>query len=623
MEAGRSVLLTTMSLVMLGILTPTEADARVLSQAWSYGTSAAAYPVAGAGDVNGDGYDDVLVVFPKGDLVRLYLGSSSGLQDSASWTTTLAASRYVESVASAGDVNGDGYDDVVIGETVPSQSEFTNAHDGKARLYFGSATGLSNSPSWSVSRTVSRFGNSVAGAGDLNGDGYDDLVVGDPFGGRCPGVANIGEDDLPGSEVYVFYGSTTGISSQADWTYVDENDDGFVSCMGAAVAGAGDVDGDGYDDLLVGAPGYVESGNGNGRSYVFEGGSSGLPSSPDWAVQHPDANQNEYRSRYGSELTGVGDLNGDGYDDVAVTGRATYGGGDAEASSRGFVFFGSSMGLETSPAWTRDGLISGVPPIASGDIDADGYGDILFPFDTRFEPPVAMYHGSAQGVVETMAWNSDPGDKVPAMAAAGDVNGDGYDDVVVGSIDDGARVLHGGPNPEPGAESNSVEVMAGESVQVELEASDPADDPLTFSIASEPSQGSLSNVDSDNGSVMYAAPAEYEGSDMFSFRVEDPFGGEDTASVDVTVTAPTMDVGVDTGVKPDTGPDIGVEPDTGPDAADTSPPRSDLAWSQEASESGCSCSSANGPPRLPVSLVFFGATLLVSRLASRRRDRSQ
>lgn len=607
---------------MFGVLTPTQADAGVLTQAWSSGTSAAAYPVAGAGDVNGDGYDDVLVVYPEGDLVRLYLGSSSGLQDSASWTTNVAADRHAESIAGAGDINGDGYDDVVIGETVPTQSDVTNAHDGKARLYLGSATGLSNSPSWSVSKTVSRFGDSVAGAGDLNGDGYDDLVVGDPFGGRCPGVANIGEDDLPDSEVYVFYGSSTGLASQADWTYVDGNDDGFVSCMGAAVAGAGDVDGDGYDDLLVGAPGHVESGSANGRSYVFQGGSAGLSSSPDWAIQHPDTDQNEYRSRYGSELAGVGDLDGDGYGDVAVTGRATYGGGDEEASSRAFVFFGSPMGLETSPAWTRDGLISGVPPIASGDVDADGYGDILLPFDTRFEPPVAMYHGSAQGVVETMAWNSDPGDEVPAMAAAGDVNGDGYADVVVGSLDEGARVLHGGPNPEPGAESNSVEVAAGESVQVELEASDPAGDPLTFSIASEPSAGSLSDLDSDNGSVVYAAPSGYEGSDTFSFRVEDPFGGADTASVDVTVTPPTTDVGVDTGVEPDTGPDIGVEPDTGPDAADTSPPRADLGWSQETSETGCSCSSANGPPRLPISLVFFCVTLLVRRLASSRRDRS-
>jgi Na+-transporting NADH:ubiquinone oxidoreductase subunit NqrB len=143
--------------------------------------------VASAGDVNGDGYDDVIVGAhlydapnPNAGKAYLYLGSSFGLETIALWTSSGDAQAYAHfgsSVASAGDVNGDGYDDVVIGSQL---HDTPNANAGKAYLYLGSSLGLQTSPAWTSSgddQEQAYFGVSAAGAGDVNGDGYDDVVI--------------------------------------------------------------------------------------------------------------------------------------------------------------------------------------------------------------------------------------------------------------------------------------------------------------------------------------------------------------------------------------------------------------------------------------------------------------
>jgi len=144
------------------------------------------YSVASAGDVNGDGYDDVIVGAPyytngqtNEGRVYVYYGSAGGLSPTYGWTaeSDRASALFGRSVASAGDVNGDGFDDVIVGAYAYT-NEKTN--EGRAYLYIGSSSGLSNITAWTAEsdQTSALFGNSVASAGDVNGDGFDDIIVG-------------------------------------------------------------------------------------------------------------------------------------------------------------------------------------------------------------------------------------------------------------------------------------------------------------------------------------------------------------------------------------------------------------------------------------------------------------
>lgn len=217
---------------------------------WSaFGGQASAwlgYSVATAGDVNGDGYTDAIVgayLFDGSQVdagrVSVYHGSASGLGATPAWTADgdQAGDGFGFSVATAGDVNGDGYADVIIGACNCDNGRFD---DGRAFVYFGSPSGLGHSPAWTAqsSQTNARFGASVATAGDVNGDGYSDIVVGAHEQGVGPGHA------------YLFLGSPGGPSSAPSWTGSNGQDG---SRYGLVVASAGDVNGDGYADLAVGA----------------------------------------------------------------------------------------------------------------------------------------------------------------------------------------------------------------------------------------------------------------------------------------------------------------------------------------------------------------------------------
>jgi hypothetical protein len=158
------------------------------------------------------------------------------------------SARLGQSVASAGDVNGDGYADLGVG--APS-----NSSTGKVYVYHGSASGLIASANWSaVGEDIGNiFGFSVATAGDVNGDGFSDLAVGGPGYNGDTGKA------------YVYHGSPSGLSLTPDWSAVGEANGNF---FGESVASAGDVNGDGYSDLAVGAP---QHNNATGKAYVYNG----------------------------------------------------------------------------------------------------------------------------------------------------------------------------------------------------------------------------------------------------------------------------------------------------------------------------------------------------------------
>ncbi len=173
------------------------------------------------------------------------------------------------SVSSAGDVNGDGYGDVLVGAPYYDNGQ---ADEGRALLFHGSATGLSTTPAWSGegNQASALFGYSADSAGDVNGDVYGDVVVGAPAYDN--GQTNEGA-------AFVYYGSVSGLSATPDWT--GESNQATAN-YGNSVSSAGDVNGDGYGDLVVGAPYYDGGQTNEGRAFLYLGSASGLSATAGW-----------------------------------------------------------------------------------------------------------------------------------------------------------------------------------------------------------------------------------------------------------------------------------------------------------------------------------------------------
>ncbi|MEO6540218.1 MAG: integrin alpha, partial [Ferruginibacter sp.] len=415
--------------------------------------------VSCAGDINGDGYSDVIIgaiYYDDGanneeGRAFVYHGSAAGLLASPSSILDDANQEEADfgcSVASAGDVNGDGYSDVIVG--AHGSSGGLTLVEGVAYIYHGSAAGLSATPASTRSdsnQIDALYGNCVASAGDVNGDGYSDVIVG------ASGY-NDGSNNDEG-RAFVYHGSVSGISATPNSLLDDANQ--AYAFFGVEVACAGDVNGDGYSDVIIGAYGYDDGGNSNeGRGYVHYGSSSGLSTSIGRVLD--DANQ--AFASYGVSVASAGDVNGDGYSDVIIGAKQFDDGANAD-EGRAFVYHGSPAGLSASPTNTLDdanqaGANFGYKVALAGDVNGDGYSDVIigaYQYDdgvNTLEGRAFVYHGSVTGLSATPNSTLDDCNQAGAqfgysVSSAGDVNGDGYSDVIIGAnqFDDGANTAEG------------------------------------------------------------------------------------------------------------------------------------------------------------------------------------
>ncbi len=392
------------------------------------------HSVALAGDINADGFADLLIGAPKygpekEGAVFVFYGSASGLASIPDRTLmgVQKADRFGDAVASAGDVNHDGYADIIIGSPGYDGVE---PDTGAIFVYHGSPSGVPDSPALTVTgqQKWGEFGNAVAGAGDVNGDTYMDVVVGENQ--FTNGQENEGS-------AYVFFGSPAGVITSTAWSY---QSDQSGSLLGFSVAGAGDINHDGLDDILIGAPSFDNDQQHEGRAFAFYGRANGLAAAPDWFAE---GNVNE--AWLGYSVGTAGDVNGDGYADVLVGAPNLL--NSLAGNGAVFAYLGSSNGLATSPVWTgmvnQDNALYGCQAGSAGDINQDGYDDILigaYKYEADYqqdEGGAFIYYGGLTGVSSLRSWWAT-GDKADAWfgyssGVAGDVNGDGYLDIVVGA----------------------------------------------------------------------------------------------------------------------------------------------------------------------------------------------
>ena len=471
--------------------------------------------VSSAGDVNGDGFDDLIVGAYSygainGDSYVLF-GSNTPFAADIDPTTLDGTNGFVlfnqandfdfsgSSISGAGDVNGDGFDDLVIG------ARYANNYAGESFVVLGS-----NTPAASVDLTTlngtngfvinginagDESGNSVSGAGDVNGDGIDDLIIG--AGGADPGGrSNAGES-------YVVFGNSTSPGPSFDLSTLNGTNGFVINGVNAsdlsgqsAASGIGDFNGDGIDDLGIGASAADPNGeNLAGESYVVFGNNTSSGSSLDLSTL--DGTNGFVLSgldsgdRSGFSVSGAGDVNGDGVDDLIVGAFRADPGGDSDAGES-YVVFGNSntvaalfdlSTLDGTNGFVLEGINagdqSGRSVSGAGDVNGDGIDDLIIgayraddsngdidagegyvvfgntSFGSSFDLSTLdgtngftllnSTNSMGFGFAQTLTGFS--------VSDAGDVNGDGIDDLIIGApgtLQGGASfVVFGQAVPEP------------------------------------------------------------------------------------------------------------------------------------------------------------------------------
>ncbi len=340
------------------------------------------------------------------------------------------ADALVCTVAAAGDVNGDGFDDALVG------SAGAAGRAGTVTLLLGSSAPASTSLAGQITFSGEATGdgaiNAVA-AGDVDGDGLPDIFIG--AGGNDAGGVDAGASYLiPG-------GRSTSSRTLGDaplWSYVGERPGDSAGLVGAP----GDVDGDGLADLLVGSPRSDQAGDDAGAAYLVLGTAGPESASLSTAIAFVGAADADMA---GTWVAGAGDVDGDGTPDVLVAGH-----GSAAAEGSAYILLGRS-GLASQSLADADTVLTGVagsdfagyPSRSAGDLNGDGLGDLAFGAygaGPEYEGAVYVFFGSgalpsgsfssADLVIEGVVTSDNFG---LSVAGTGDTDGDGLDDLLIGA----------------------------------------------------------------------------------------------------------------------------------------------------------------------------------------------
>ena len=379
-------------------------------------------------------------------------------------------------VSNAGDVNGDGFDDLFIGASGGDGSGNGRTSSGESYVIFGGPSmpttiDLANLGAAGITifgaEADDLSGSAVASAGDVNGDGFNDLIIGAP---AADGADNARTDS---GESYVIFGGpslpmTIDLANLGAAGMTIYGADPF-DVSGGSVSNAGDVNGDGIGDLLIGAIGGDGSANlhdNAGETYIIFGGHS-LPATIDlgslgasgMTIFGIDADDNS-----GFAVSNAGDVNDDGFDDVFI-GAPGGAGADNAATATGesYVLFGgaalaatldlSTLGLAGITLYGVDaGDVSGMSIASAGDVNHDGFGDLLIGanqgdgenntkngageiyvmFGAEWLPTTINL--ASLGSAGITMFGANAGDSSgSSVSSAGDVNGDGFDDLLIGS----------------------------------------------------------------------------------------------------------------------------------------------------------------------------------------------
>lgn len=442
------------------------------------------YSVSNAGDINGDGFGDLIIGAPyenynqgasyvifgqEGNFSSTFNVSALNGNNGFKITTSREYQNFASSVSGAGDVNGDGFDDLIIGG---------NDYKGPSYVIFGKEGGFFSTFNVStldgsngfkiISGVKGNIGYSVSGAGDMNKDGFDDLILGAYMDRSYQGA------------IYVIFGQEANFSSTFNVSTLDGNN-GFKmissvqkNYFGLSVSNAGDVNGDGFDDVIIGSKIFGES-----AIYVIFGQATAFPSVWDVSSLNGTNGFKVINCAPGSGIysntvaSGARDVNQDGFDDLII-GAPHEGTRTSVYTGVSYVIFGRINGFPSvwnisafnstdgfkmytniSPSyfgWSVDGI---------GDVNADGFDDFIIGAwrENNYKGASYVVFGQINGFPSNLnlnKLNGGNGFKITSniensylgysVSSAGDVNGDGYDDLIIAAA-----------NASPGGRSSAGE----------------------------------------------------------------------------------------------------------------------------------------------------------------------
>jgi hypothetical protein len=358
--------------------------------------------VASAGDIDGDGYDDFLIAAAGDDengsnagAAFVFYGSSTAYSGSISVSAADAkllgdstATYFPDALGSLGDIDADGYDDLGFGDY----------NDDIAGIIYGGSTRLSGSTELSTTVLTSLvlfspesssdgLGSAITTAGDINADGYDDFLV---------GAMTESTIDMYAGAVYLWYGSATRLAgvagaplsvTSADAKFTGE---AIMDTAGRTLSTAGDIDADGYDDFLVGAALESTTATYSGAVYVLLGDSAVYSGDISLADANLKILGQEEEDRFGWSLTALGDQNADGYMEFAVGAYSRdYDSTTTDETGAAYIFDGRATTRAIAAATDASASLARLTiygiteeaglgyALAAGDVEGDGDHDLI------------------------------------------------------------------------------------------------------------------------------------------------------------------------------------------------------------------------------------------------------